>query len=357
MKILFRADGAPEIGVGHLTRCLSLAHALKSNGHDIKFLLTDHPSNFSSVVTSEGFKVFFVSRGDKYQQPITGKETTWLGNDLAHDIKETRKVLTEEKSDLIIVDHYAIDASWEKEIRKDVKTIFVIDDLANRPHDCDFLMDQTFGRSKSDYSNLVSSQCQLFLGSEFALLRPEFSRHLPSRQSLNHIFISFGGIDPRGVTLKVIQGIELETEKKLHITVILRKESVGFEEVKKITQNSIHEYELIPSTNRMADLMAKADLAFGAGGTSAWERCSLSLPAIGICLADNQKLVLENLSLKGALTNLGDFKALTPEKVHSALMIFLKDEKLLFAMSKIGREVCDGQGIGRIAAVFPAGKN
>ncbi|MES2528819.1 MAG: UDP-2,4-diacetamido-2,4,6-trideoxy-beta-L-altropyranose hydrolase [Bdellovibrionota bacterium] len=356
MKILIRADGAPEIGVGHLTRCLTLAVALKSNGHEIKFLMTDHSGNFSSIVTKDGFEVVFVSRGEGYQKPVTGKESTWLGNELSYELIEANKVIEKYNPDLAIVDHYGLDAAWEKEIRKSVKSIFVIDDLANRAHDCDYLLDQTFGRTNLDYIKLVPAGCKFFLGSDYALLRPEFSRSVPFRTSLKKIFVSFGGSDPRGITLKIIQGIELEQKTKMHITVILREDSLGYEEVKNITQNSIHHYEHLSSTNKMADLMASADLAFGAGGTSAWERCAVSLPAIGVQLADNQKLVLENLSRKGALINIGDFQTVTPDVVYSTLRIILENESFLNAMSKASHEVCDGQGVDRVAAIFPPGK-
>ncbi len=353
MKILFRADGAPEMGTGHLSRCMALAHALRNRGHQILFLVMDHPGNFSQILKDQGFDFELIPQFKNYKKPVTGIENTWLGNELQDEISFSSQVIKKFNPAYVVVDHYDIDYRWQKAVKAPGIKIFVIDDLANRQHDCEFLLDQTLGRIRKDYENLIPKNSQTLLGTEFALLREEFSDRPDGRsfEDVKNIFVSMGGSDPRGITLQILKGLEKVT-KPLEIDVILKQDSRGFQEVKEIEAKSHHKIRVIKDAKRMSELMKHADIAFGAGGSSAWERCSMALPTLTILVADNQKKVISELSSYGAIINLGPYENVTPELVYESFAKIMTDPGKLLEMSEKARTLCDGKGCERVSDFF-----
>src|SRR5690606_12034475 len=114
--------------------------------------------------------------------------------------------LTTWNPDWLVADHYALDAKCELALINVVGRIMVIDDLANRPHECVLLLDQNLGRLESDYDDLLPENCQRLIGPHYALLRPEFAElrelSLKRRQppKLKRILVFLGGVDRTNVT-------------------------------------------------------------------------------------------------------------------------------------------------------------
>lgn len=214
MNIVFRLDSSNLIGSGHVMRCLALANALRERKVKVQFICRNLIGNSIRVIKQNGFEVI---------ELINKPNIQW-----EQDAKETISYLKQmEKPDWIFLDHYNLDIKWENEIRPFVNQIAVIDDLANRQHDCDLLIDQNYYDKKTcRYSNLVPKSCTKFIGPRYALLRSEFkeARSLLKVRSgeVQQILVFLGGNDVGNVTsfvLSAIEEIPLLNNKEMHVVV------------------------------------------------------------------------------------------------------------------------------------------
>ena len=202
MKIAFRVDASIEIGTGHVMRCLTLADALKEQGAECHFICREHLGHLNALIIERGHIVYPLPYIEQYKQSEHNNKaeelahSSWLGVTQAEDFAACSLLLKSLQPEWLIVDHYAIDERWHKELRPYCQKIMVIDDLADRKHDCDLLLDQTFGRNSDDYQSFVPEYCQVLCGAEYALLRPEFAEwraySLKRRENgqLNHLLIN-----------------------------------------------------------------------------------------------------------------------------------------------------------------------
>lgn len=339
MRVFFRCDASTVIGSGHVMRCLTLAIELRKNGADVSFICSDIAGNLNKVINSHGFALYTVS---------TASDSV-LQNE---DALKTIEVLTKYTDiDWLIVDHYLLDFTWEKAIRPYVHKILVIDDLANRRHDCDILLDQNlFHKMHLRYSKLIPSYTQTLLGPAYALLRNEFrearSKIKNSRTKMQRLFIFFGGADVTNETAKVLEAIKMLGKLDLAVDVVVGASNPYKEEIR-------HECEVMKGINfycqinNIASLMAQADFSIGGGGSSVWERCCLGLPSIVVPVADNQIEPMRELAKVGAILLFG--KERSPEGYLSILQdVFLK-RKPLDKMTQIGLNLFDANGAKRVA--------
>jgi len=325
MDVVIRADASVQLGSGHVMRCLTLAHALKQEGARVTFVSRHIPTALERAVSKDfglhGFKV------------ADGRE------DSEADALETIQYLSYRgKPGWMVIDNYSIGLDWEQQIRPHVQRIMVIDDLANRVHDCDVLLDQNlYPNFETRYAALVPSHARTLLGPKYALLRPEFYEarsHLRARDGkIRSVLISFGGSDPSNETAKALQAILLLTYSTITLDVILGGTNPQVEAVFDLCSKRAR-VRLHRDVSNMAELMATADLAIGAPGTTAWERCILGLPAITINLAPNQNLVGESLSAVGATVNLGWHSAVTPARIAEAVTQLCENPQRVRAMSQ-----------------------
>ena len=355
ISIAFRVDASFNIGLGHFYRCLTLAKALCESGSMVEFISRDHLGAINEQVKTQGYKVSVLPLPikDKKQEDLKGYEKL-LGVSQEIDSNETIQALKNRNIDWLIVDHYALDYRWEEKLRPYCKKIMVIDDMANRKHSCDILLDQTYRRIEEDYKQLVSKGCKLLLGSEYAQLRTEFvkyrERALQYREKnhkINDILISMGGMDDENITLRILDAIDLiKLETTLNVIVVLGS---GAPNLKNIKRN-LHKYNfnvnlLIDVTN-MAALMSKVDLAIGAGGTTSWERCCLGLPTILIVISEDQMKIGQNLSEIGAVITLQKNNTME-ELIRKSINVLSKDRIKYLEMCHCSAKVCDGNGTKR----------
>ncbi len=340
-QIVFRVDSSIKIGTGHVMRCLTLARLLKENGAVVKFICRKHEGNLIDKIHSSGFNVHELEVLEETKINNKLAHSHWLGATQQQDANDCIDILKVEKTDWLIVDHYALDEQWHNDLKPYYEKIMVIDDLADRKHCCDILLDQTFGRQQEDYSALTPEGCKLLLGSQYALLRPEFSKFrekaLIKRKSthkIKHILISVGGSDIKNITYDILQNINND-----YITVVaLGKNSPHNSMLKNYAKNK--NIIIIINTGDMAELMLNADLAIGAGGSTSWERCCLSLPTLLYITADNQKEISENLERIGAVKIVKNLK--------KDLRTMYANFSLWKSMSKKSATICDGLGANRV---------
>ena len=307
MLFAFRVDASCAIGSGHVMRCLTLADSLSELGNEIVFICKEHDLNLINKITNFGYEVkgLYLDSSNDFNSQLQHAE--WLGGTQEDDADKTLAAINAEV-DWMIVDHYALDECWHNKIRPHVKRILVIDDLGDRKHNCDILLDQNLGATKEKYQEMVSKDCELLLGPEYALLRPEFAKwrdkSIARRMHVaepKNILVSLGGVDPQNITTDVINELsKLCALVDAEVNVVLGGQSPHMKAVEMAAKNASLKINVHVDSIRMAELMSQADLAIGASGSTSWERCALGLPAINYVIADNQKPIAEELVKNGA---------------------------------------------------------
>lgn len=356
MKVAFRADASVTIGTGHVMRCLTLAERLRSFGADCTFLTREHEGHLHPHIEARGFKSLLLAPGVAVNQSLTKSVDyrAWLGVEPLKDAMETLTCIGDEYFDWMVVDHYGLDAVWECAMRSRFRYLLAIDDLANRPHAVDLLLDQNLGKTPMAYNGLVPSTCICMTGPQFALLRPEFAavreKSLARRKlsTVRRLLITMGGVDAENATGAILDALALfEKLFELHVTVVLGPSAPWRNQVIEQARTLPFPAEVLVSVKNMAELMCEADVAIGAAGSTSWERCCLGLPSVQLVLADNQRPIAEALSAAGAAC-LVEMNTLSTDLYRILDQIF-NDNSLLYIMSEAAAKVTDGFGTERVA--------
>lgn len=358
MKVVFRADASLQIGTGHVMRCLTLADALAARGANCQFISRAHPGNLIELVRSRGYIVHALPESpagieaDLRADPAQSvAHSHWLGVTQAQDAEACAPILADLQPDWLIMDHYALDARWERALKPYYRRLMVIDDLADRPHESDLLLDQTYSRKPEDYRAWVPASCRLLCGSQYALLRPEFAELRPyslqrrNEPQLRQLLITMGGVDKDNATGQVLEALRAcALPVDCRITVVMGATAPWLKEVERLAQNMPWPTQVKIGVRDMAQLMADSDLAIGAAGATSWERCCLGLPTIMLVLADNQRTIAQ------ALHDSGSAQLVDSKKIESQSLIppQLIDFRRLSLMTKAAIAVTDGLGAGRI---------
>lgn len=358
MNFVFRTDASKEIGTGHVMRCLTLADDLKSKGNDVTFICREHEGNLNNLIENRGFEVYRLSKpGDNFEPDNDLTHSSWLGDSWNNDFDETKSIIDKlkVKPEWLVIDHYAIDYRWESKIRPFVNNIFVIDDIADRNHDCDLLLDQNLVENMQNrYDEKVPESCRLLLGPEYALLQPiyaELHERIPPREGpVKRILISFGGADNENITGLVLSVFISLNRPDIEVDVVISDVSQYKSKIEKLISNhdNIHLHGSLPT---LAPLMAKADLAIGACGTTSWERLCLGLPAIVITLAENQTAIARGLHNEGLVKWLGDQKEVSEGDIKDSLLEILENG-FKKETSITCKEAVDGIGTKRVATIL-----
>jgi UDP-2,4-diacetamido-2,4,6-trideoxy-beta-L-altropyranose hydrolase len=274
-----------------------------------------------------------------------------LGTSQAHDAEETIAALDGPIA-WMVVDHYGIDASWERGLRDHVDRIMVIDDLANRQHDCDLLLDQNYSADmESRYHDKLPQKTVRLIGPKYALLRPEYAEWRQRRQNktdqVRQIFVFFGGTDPDNLTALTLSALSSPAFERVAVDVVIGANNPNKEAI-EAQATAAPNITLHAPRPHLADLMAKADLAIGAGGTTTWERCCLGLPSLVVSVAENQRPGCEALVAEGVIDYLGTAAEATVDLLASRLLALARDPSPLALMSAAGRRLVDGEGAGRV---------
>ena len=342
-RVVFRADAGPRIGAGHVARCLALAGALAGRGASIAFAMRRGSARAVSGFDTSGFERIDLPEEDDDVPPLLAA----LGGG----------------TDVLIVDHYGWHGEQERATRPRARRIVVIDDLADRAHDADLLIDATPGRGSSAYRSKVPQAAKLLLGPQFAMLRPEFAALRPkvaarrtSNDEVLSVLVSFGGLDSKNLTQRSLDAIVSSGIDSRFVVVLggaaPHVGSIG-DSVKRIAARGF-DVTLHLQSERMGELMMKADLAIGAAGGTALERCVLGLPSIVVALADNQLGAARALAAEGAIEFLGSHENVSSDEIGKALTGLATDVDKRRGMSERAAEICDGLGACRVANAVTA---
>ncbi|RLA47495.1 MAG: UDP-2,4-diacetamido-2,4,6-trideoxy-beta-L-altropyranose hydrolase [Gammaproteobacteria bacterium] len=349
--IAFRTDASSQIGTGHFMRCLTLADSLNGRGTRIRFISRHLPDHLRSILVVKGHELVLL---DSVQNELALDElghARWLGVSQTQDAVDSIRALSDGHWDWLIVDHYALDSRWETMLRRTVKRLLVVDDIADREHDCDVLLDQNlYTDTKTRYTSKVPLHCKLLLGPRYALLRDEFKRlHdkiKPRSGPVRRVLVFYGGVDEDNYTGRTIELLFDINIRNLHVDVVIGAQHPCCEQIK--SQCTQHGYVCYVQTDKMAELMATADLAIGAGGSASWERCCLGLPALLIALADNQINIAKALDVFGACIYVGRSGTTCIQDLRNAFCDLLNNPDRLKVLSDTAYSLVDGMGVDRV---------
>ncbi|WP_010097565.1 UDP-2,4-diacetamido-2,4,6-trideoxy-beta-L-altropyranose hydrolase [Ornithinibacillus scapharcae] len=332
MHVVFRVDASLQIGTGHVRRCLTLAKELLERNVKVSFISRNLDGNLLEDIKKCTDTIIILPKLESNLNELDWYRIFWE-IDAQESFAAMKSLAT---IDWLVVDHYGLDYQWEKWMKSLTKNILVIDDLANRAHDCQILLDQNLlVNMDSRYDGLVSSSTIQLLGPSYLLLEKDYNsiEAIQEMGEIQRVLVSFGGSDPTGETKKVIQALTLLDRKDIQYDVVIGKFNPDREYIVKHTRNmnNIVIFQQVPS---LAPLMKKADLTIGAGGMTAWERIAMCLPSITIETANNQSDILNYLSMEGAIHHLGKSEDVTIKQIFLALQQLLDNPILINKMVK-----------------------
>jgi UDP-2,4-diacetamido-2,4,6-trideoxy-beta-L-altropyranose hydrolase len=341
-------------------RCLTLARALRDRGADCHFVSREHPGNLIELVRRHGFQTTALPRA---ADPLASKPRdhdrlrhhAWLGTDWKTDAQQTAKALSIPTVDWLIVDHYSLDWQWETTMRPVASRILVIDDLDDRRHDCELLLNQNLlSDSNHPYGALLPPHGVPLLGPHYALLQPEYNelrpRTPPRSGPIRRLLIYFGGADSNNLTGTTLTAVLAKSRRDIAIDVVINPDGPHADSLRDLARGipQVFLHERIPS---LAGLMVQADLAIGASGTTSWERCCLGLPSLVITLTENQRPIAAALSQQGSVRWLGHWDNLNQEEISEAIDIAIR-EPALEDWSNRCRSMVDGRGTERVTEIL-----
>lgn len=389
MQFLIRADASLQIGSGHIMRCLTLAHKLRQHHHRVAFITRAHQGHLADTIRQQGFDCILLPLPDhattsaqpqRQPEPACNElppsppapaipHAAWLATSQAQDITDCAPHIRALAPDWIICDHYALAAAWQTAARALCHSkIMVIDDLHDRTHDADLLLDQNHAHTAADYAPLVPPSCRILTGTRYALLRDEFAQHRtislhqratpPARQpetALPHsqnILINLGGVDKDNHTLAVLQALSAYVSGSLkalpiRATIIMGATAPHLASVQRYAATAPYPGQVIANAHNMAELMTQATWAIGAAGSTSWERCALGVPTLLLTIADNQRSIATQLQRAGAAL------ALEASQIHSpafqATLTHLMQPENQHRLSQAAAQLCDAHGAERVA--------
>jgi UDP-2,4-diacetamido-2,4,6-trideoxy-beta-L-altropyranose hydrolase len=341
LNVAFRADASYLIGSGHIARCLALADALSEQGAQCSFVCRHIPDPLAARIRSRAYELIML--------PASSFESADI------DAQQTKEALGGRRLSWLIVDHYALDLGWERQLREFTQSIMVIDDLADRPHDCDVLLDQNYYvDSETRYAGFIggdSTTC--LLGPAFALLRPQFAAlraHLNLPQS-ERIFVSMGANDPTGICVKTIEALRELAIPELGADIVAGTDTAAHNDALEVAEGlpSIRVHGFIDD---VAGVMARCTLAIGAGGSTTWERCAMGLPSIVIIGAENQRRMAIDLARAGMIELLGEAHDVSVHALAGVVSELIADAQRRSKMRTDCMHLVDGRGAYRVSKLL-----
>ena len=339
--LIIRADASTRIGTGHIMRCIALAQAWQDRGGDVTFLSYCDSETLRQRIIDEDFD--FIPIEKPHPEP--------------YDLSSTLKVLSAMRYDLsatcpwLVLDGYHFTPNYQKVIRENGYRLLVIDDMAHIDHyHADILLNQNIHASSLRYS--CDMDTVKLLGCEYVLLRREFlkyknwKREIPEKA--RKILVTMGGGDPDNVTLKVIKALNSLNDSDIEVKIVAGPMNPNINSLEKKLHNSPYALGLLSRASNMPELMAWADIAISAGGSTCWELAFMGLPSLIITVADNQIEIAEGLQQACAEIHLGWHDEITPNSIAETLQKMLYNNERMEDISENGQRLVDGSGGKRI---------
>jgi UDP-2,4-diacetamido-2,4,6-trideoxy-beta-L-altropyranose hydrolase len=349
VKVAIRTDASSRIGSGHLVRCLTLADELRHAGAAIQFVSRPHDVPITDRIGVSGFTLAELPAAAGLTGIDDGDYAAWLGVAQEKDAEQSLHAL-EDDVDLLIVDHYGLDITWESRLADACGSIVVIDDLADRQHAADLLLDQNLRPDGAyAYEALVPDRCRVLSGPRYALIRDEYvrARHpWRNRNGASRVLVTLGGVDDLALIRVIVEGLSALDSQLAAVDLVVAEPGLvrgALGPLVKALPLQIHGPQ-----PHLADLMSQADVAIGAGGGTTWERLCIGLPSVITSRADNQRRGTRELAARGAVIDLGDADELTSAGVRDAVDVLAASDEQRRRMHELGQALVDGYGRKRV---------
>ena len=339
--VLFRADASASIGTGHVTRCRVLALALAREGVPAVWLCRSLPPALEALLTADGF---IVHRTDAPAGPA--------------EADAIRAQAAAVGAQLVVIDHYGVDARTEGQVRRGGFPVLAVDDMY-LPHDCDLVLNQNLYADKTAYRGQVPEECRILAGWRYALLRDEFvevprrPRGRPSRDG-TRVLVCLGGGDHPNISLRVLRALERVAGVTIQVELIIGGSNPHVAALRTAAAESPLDITLDQDVRDMARRMARADLAVTAGGTTHLELVATALPALMVTIADNQERVTAHMGSEGLAISLGWHEDVTEASIAAAVEALLTHptqyEEMVTRLGELGPPV----GARRVAGAILA---
>jgi UDP-2,4-diacetamido-2,4,6-trideoxy-beta-L-altropyranose hydrolase len=335
MNLVVRTDANVKIGTGHLMRCLALAQAWQAEGGHAVCL---------SHCESEALR-----------QRVEEANITFIPLDKPHpdssDFQRTISILRKLQADWLVLDGYHFDPAYQQAIRAAGYRLLVIDDIAHWPeYHADVLLNQNINAGQLAY--MCDPDTTLLLGTRYALLRREFLEWRGWQREISgvarKVLVALGGNDPDNVTIKVIQALQQVNVPGLEAKIVVGPVNPNLDTLLRAIQNSNGNLQLLTTVTNMPELMAWADMAVSAGGSTCWELAFMGVPSILLVLAENQNRIAEGLDQAGIVINLGWFDRISESEIAGSLTNLLSEREWRHRMSQLGQQLADGCGARRV---------
>lgn len=359
MRVAIRVDAATWIGSGHVMRCLTLAKKLRGRGAEVSFICRELPGHMGRVVEAAGFALHRLPAIAMDTLPSSETDSDgWLAVSPELDAEQSAAIITALGGvEWLIVDHYGIGQRWESAMCGVAGSIMVIDDLANRRHDCDLLLDQNLlADMGSRYQTLVPNECRCLLGPRYALLRDEFVSAAQERRvrdgRINNVLLFMGGMDPANVTGSAVRGLMSLPGLNMRCDVIVGMGNPHREAIAELCRGD-DRFTVATQVDDMASRLNQCDLVIGAAGSTSWERCLLGVPSVVVVMAENQRPIAESLQQRGAAL------VVAAEEIAAAVAALMQQPARVRALSQAALAVMAdySDGAGEAAALICPGVN
>ena len=330
MTVVVRADAGVELGVGHIVRCSALLRRLSVDPATVVLVAGSTTPSIREMVAEIGWRLRLI--GDQVDEQA--------------DAAATLEVLSELGDvDLLVVDHYSLGAPWERAVREAVGRLVVIDDLADRQHSCDVLIDPTLSADRTDqYRELVDESTTLLLGPAYVLLSPEYDHLVPRMRSgeIHSWLVYLGGATTSRDLEPLLAAFQDLDSPEVTMTVVLGRAFDGFDEVHSLV-DSMPQVSVLEWTDQMPELLMDADCAIGATGGAQWERCAAGLPTLTVLTAENQAHDVSAFEVAGATRHLGPLSSMTVQDWHSAFSWAQSHPEEIASMARASADIVAGR--------------
>lgn len=334
-RALIRADGSNAIGMGHIARCLTLAHEIKRQGGECVFVTRRLDGRARAAIGRAGFQVRFATD----DIPVSG------------DIELTLRAAKRSGAGVIVTDGYHFKEDYLRGLKDAARPLVCIDDLAHTFFPCDILLNQNVGATPKTYHALMPDGAKLLIGTRYALVRDEFIEARrskpPARKRVGNVLVSLGGGDSVKFTLKALRELD-RLDGDFTVTAVFGSRGQGTGEVESFLSGCRKVVNVIYDARNMAELMLRADMAVTGGGTTCYEAACVGLPNLVMVLAENQWVVAKGLHKARASVNLGWHGDISEEAIARAAKRLADDQPRRATMQKSGRALVDGRGANRV---------
>ncbi|MDB9312962.1 UDP-2,4-diacetamido-2,4,6-trideoxy-beta-L-altropyranose hydrolase [Spirulina sp. CS-785/01] len=344
-NLLFRVDASTAMGSGHLMRCLALAQAWQALAGKAIFAVATDIGTLQTRLDIEGIAVYSLS----------------VCSGSVEDSQAVISLAQQLGVSYVVVDGYQFGGDYQQQLKAAGLKVLFIDDYGHADYYCaDWVLNQNLSAHEGLYPHREATT-QLLLGTGYALLRREFWQWQGWQQECppvaRKILVSLGGGDPENVTLKVMQALSAVQVEGLEVVVVVGGSNPHYSQLADVAKQSCFPMMLKRNVTNMPELMAWADVAVAAGGSTNWELAFMGLPSIILTVAENQSAIAQQLGKMGITISLGWYHQQTVHQLTNTVAELLPALEQRQQMSIRGRKLVDGLGSQRVVEVITGHAN